>query len=149
MNIAKVFNPNPPLRTGDQWKEILRSLVRELEDHLGVAARTTDFTTQDDKPGSASRDNGVEVVFDTQAQLGYELCGVVRCRVKVGKEVRVHGDFLAFTRGIRVPQHGHQCLVYVYDPKSQEQNKWACSGWMPDDAGKWASTKDSSRWRKT
>lgn len=148
MNLQDVFNPTPPPRTADQWKEILREAVRELEDHLGVPGRITNSATKDDKPGAVSVHNVVDVVFETQAQLGYDLCGVVGCRVNVGKGVSLDGDFLAFANGIRVPQHRHERLTYVFDPKASGANEWSCSGWTPDESGAWGSTKDNSRWRK-
>jgi hypothetical protein len=86
----------------------------------------------------------VDVVFETEAQLGYDLCGVVGCRVNVGKGVSLDGDFLAFAKGIRVPQHRHERLRYVFDPDSQ----WSCAGWTLDESGAWGSTKDNSRWRR-
>jgi len=87
MNRQAIFNPRPPHRTADQWKEILSWAGRELEDHLGVPGKITSFSTKDDKPGSVSLHNMVDVVFETEAQLGYDLCGVVGCRVNVGKGV--------------------------------------------------------------
>lgn len=145
MNDPDVFNPRPPPRTADQWKEILRSAVRELEDAMGVPARLTGFTVRDDRPGFASHDNGADVIFETQSQLGYDLCGVVSCLVNIGEGVSLDGEFLAFANGIRVPQYRDQRLIYVFDPAST----WSCSGWQMDDAGEWATTKDSSRWRTT
>jgi hypothetical protein len=148
MKFQDVFNPRPPLRSADQWKDILRWAVRGLEDHLGVPGRITDSSTKDDKPGSTSYHNVVDVVFETHAQLGYDLCGVVGCRVNVGKGVSLDGDFLAFASGIRVPQHRHERLTYVFDPEAPDRNEWSCSGWKPDESGAWGSTKDNSRWRK-
>ena len=142
MNVQELFNPRPPHRTAEQWKEILRRAVRELEESLGVPARIIDFTVQDDKPGFASSDNGVDVEFETQSQLGYDLCGVISCLVR--EHVSLDGEFLAFTKGIRVPQYRDQRLVYVFDPSST----WSCSGWQMDDTGEWATTKDDSRWRR-
>ena len=144
MNPRDVFNPRPPPRTADQWMEILRWAVQGLEEHLGVPGRITASSTKDDKPGLSSLHNMADVVFETEAQLGYDLCGVVGCRVNVGKGVSLDGDFLAFTKGIRVPQHRHERLTYVFDPGSQ----WSCVGWKPDESGAWGSTKDHSRWRK-
>ena len=144
MNAQDVFNPRPPTRTAEQWKEILRWAVRELEDSIGVPNRITELTAQDDKAGASTIRNSADVVFETQAQLGYDLCGVVTCVVNVGRSASLEGDFLAFAKGIRVPQYRDQRLVYVFDPAST----WSCSGWTMDDAGRWNSTKDSSRWRK-
>lgn len=148
MNIQDVFNPRPAPRTAAQWAEILREAVRELEAHLGVSGRVTSSTTSDDKAGAVSLHNMVDVVFETGPQLGYDLCGVLGCRVHVGKGVTLDADFLAFAKGIRVPQHRHERLTYGFDPNAPEQDRWSCAGWKPDESGAWGSTKDDSRWRK-
>jgi len=148
MNPQDVFNPRPAPRTSAQWAEILREAVKELEDHLGVPGRITDTSAKDDKPGAVSIHNVVDVVFDAEPQLGYDLCGVVGCRVNVGKGATLDGDFLAFAKGIRVPQHRHERLTFVFDPNSPDQNKWSCAGWKADESGAWGSTRDNSRWRK-
>jgi hypothetical protein len=148
MNLQELFDPRPPLRTAEQWRVILTEAVRALEDHLGVTGRITNSSTKDDKPGSLSLHNLVDVLFETGPQLGYDLCGVVGCRVNVGKGVSLDGDFLAFAQGIRVPQHRHERLTYVFDPKAPDPNQWSCLGWKPDESGAWSSTKDSMRWKK-
>jgi hypothetical protein len=148
VNLQDLFNPRPPPRTAEQWKDILGWAVRGLEDQLGVPGRITATSTKDDKPGPGSIHNVVDVVFETEAQLGYDLCGVVGCRVNVGKAVSLDADFLAFAKGIRVPQHRSERLTYVFDPSAPDQNPWSCSGWKPDESGAWGSTKDNSRWRK-
>ena len=148
MNVQKIFDPRPPLRTSEQWKEILRWAVKELEELLGVAGRITDFTTEDDKPGYASHDNGVDVVFDTQAELGFQLCGCVCCLVNVGEGVWIDAEFLAFNRGVRVPEHASKSLIYVFSPNSIDRQKWSCSGWEADSFGEWEHYKDDSRWTR-
>jgi hypothetical protein len=148
VNIQDVLNPNPPLRTAEQWKEILRWAVKELEETIGVAARMTEFRTEDDKAGYASHDNGVDVVFDTQTELGFQLCGCVCCRVNVGEGVWIDAEFLAFHDGIRVPEHASQSLIYTFSADSINRQKWSCSGWQKDEYGEWEGYKDSSRWSK-
>jgi hypothetical protein len=147
VNLKDLFNPHPPLRTAAQWRAILEWAVLELEESVGVPGRITDSTVNDDKPGCSSHANGFDVVFDTQPMLGFDLCGRVSCRVRVGQKVGIEGEFLAFLRGIRVPQHAHEHLVYLFNPDSSEPNKWTCTGWM-DNEGGWNRPKDNSRWRK-
>src|SRR6185312_12062936 len=123
-NLSSVFDANNRTRTADGWKAILEWAVSELATTLRARARITAFTIEPLKPGFASCDVGVDVVFDTELELGFQLNGCVCVLQNVGEGVFIDADLLAFRGGRRVVEKASQHFVCSFERDPEVARSW-------------------------
>jgi hypothetical protein len=138
-----LFDPNHGLRTKAEWRELLGELVALLSAFWGIDFRPSSWFTHDDRPGSASSSNSVDIHGVVNPSLRLEACVVVCISINFGEDVSASADLLLFSDGRRVPgPDGLDLMLLVY-----RDDGWISQGWKADDYGEWKSHDTDERWR--
>ena len=133
---------NPALRTADEWRSILASLIESLSAHVGQPFRSTSWFVHDDRLASASSCNCVDIRATLSGPLALEVCGVVCITVNFGETAWACCDLLLFASGRRFTgPKGMDLIALGYD-----NERWV-GGWAVDEHGEWRGHTDDDRWR--
>jgi hypothetical protein len=140
--MSGLLDSNPALRTAEEWKALLASLVESLSAHVGRAFRATSWFVHDDRPGYASSCNCVDIRATVNEALALEACGVVCIMVNFQEAAWACCDLLLFAACRRIA--GPQGMDWV--ALSYENGRWV-GGWVVDANGEWQSHVDDARWQ--
>jgi hypothetical protein len=144
MDEQAIFDPDHGPRTADEWAAILRWAVGLLEIVIGVPAKITAHHVSDDVAGDASHDNGLDIVFETEALHGHRLCGMAMCLINVGEGVWIDAELLSFQGPRRT--RNQETLQYQLR-RTDDGPRWIDAGWQADAFDEWASHSGDARWR--
>ena len=137
-----LLDPNPPLRSEAEWRQLLGGLVESLVAFTGIRFEPTSWFVGDDRPGHSCASNCVNVRGAVNPALRLDACGVVCVTVSFGEAAWASCDLLLFAGGRRVQAPGGLDIVFL----SFSEGGWASQGWVADEHGEWESHTTDARW---
>lgn len=138
----QLFDPNPGLRTADEWRGILSKLVTSLSSFLGLEFEATSWFVHDDRTGDLSSSNSVDIKANIPVSLSLQMYGVLCLTINFDEAVWVSCDLLLFASGHRLlGSQGMDLIEVTYDERG-----WTNRGWIIDANYEWEAYSDNSRW---